>query len=162
MQPRYLLKGSITYSAAKEREDNVLHQLQYHDAQASFFSHLSKNCDWIRSAVSHHLHLGSLDRCHVAKPAEWIHGSFNVCIPVTIDRWQHQKRPGSRVIMRFPLPYRVGEEFRPGNGDEKVLCEAGAYAWLQDICPDVPIPYLYGFGLSTGENVCLLTISNNN
>ncbi|KAL4782570.1 hypothetical protein BJX76DRAFT_288518 [Aspergillus varians] len=152
MRTRYLLRGSITYSAAKEREDNVLHQLQYYDAQASFFSHLSKNSDWIRSVVSHHLHLGSLDRCHVAKPVEWIHGSFNVCIPVTIDGWKHQKQPGSRVIMRFPLPYRVGEEFRPGNGDEKVLCEAGAYAWLQEICPDVPIPYLYGFGLSTGEN----------
>ncbi|KKK15094.1 hypothetical protein AOCH_005603 [Aspergillus ochraceoroseus] len=42
--------------------------------------------------------------------------------------------------------------FRPGNGDEKVLCEAGTYAWLQDNCPDVPIPHLYGFGLSTGES----------
>ena len=158
MRTRHLLKNSISYSAAKEREDNVLHQLQYYDAQASFFSHLNNNLDWIRTVITHHLHLGSPDRCHVADPVEWIHGSFNVCIPVTIDGWRHQKQSGNRVILRCPLPYRVGEEFRPGNGDEKLLCEAGAYAWLQEVCPDVPIPYLYGFGFSTGENVCLLTV----
>ncbi|KAJ0417842.1 hypothetical protein BJY00DRAFT_288788 [Aspergillus carlsbadensis] len=39
----------------------------------------------------------------------------------------------------------------PGNGDEKVRCEAGAYAWLQENCPDVAIPELYGFALSTGQ-----------
>ncbi|RDW74445.1 uncharacterized protein DSM5745_07107 [Aspergillus mulundensis] len=150
MQTRCLLKGPITYSVAKEREDNILHQLQYHDARASFFSHLNANTDWIRRVVTHHLRLGSPERCHVSDSVEWIHGSFNVCIPVTIDRWNHQNQLGSRVMMRFPLPYRVGEAFRPGNGDEKLLCEAGTYAWLQGQCPDVPIPYLYGFGLSTG------------
>ncbi|PYI03597.1 hypothetical protein BO78DRAFT_374884 [Aspergillus sclerotiicarbonarius CBS 121057] len=151
MRTRNLLKNTITYSVAKEREDNILHQLHYHDARTSFFSHLIEHIDWIRNIVTHHLRLASLDICHVAEPKEWIHGSFNVCIPVTIDCWKHQTQPGNRVLVRFPLPYRVGEEFRPGNGDEKVLCEAGAYAWLQQNCPDVPIPYLYGFGLSTGE-----------
>lgn len=55
--------------------------------------------------------------------------------------------------MRFPLPYRVGESFRTGNCDEKIRCEAGSYAWLQKNCPNVPIPKLYGFALSTGETV---------
>lgn len=26
--------------------------------------------------------------------------------------------------------------------------------WLQENCPDVPIPHMYGFGLSTGKTVC--------
>ncbi|SMR55933.1 unnamed protein product [Zymoseptoria tritici ST99CH_3D1] len=30
-------------------------------------------------------------------------------------------------------------------------CEAAAYAWIQQFCPKVPIPQLYGFGLSSGQ-----------
>ncbi|QQK47979.1 Aminoglycoside phosphotransferase [Penicillium digitatum] len=82
---------------------------------------------------------------------DWFRGSFNVCVPVTIENWKERQQPGLRVILRFPLPYRVGEGFRPGNGDEKIRCEAGAYAWLQQNCPDVPIARLYGFAMSTGE-----------
>lgn len=54
-------------------------------------------------------------------------------------------------MLRFPLLYRVGDAFRPGKRDEKVRCEAGAYAWLEENCPDVPILKLYGFSTSTGE-----------
>ncbi|KAF7158008.1 hypothetical protein CNMCM6106_004297 [Aspergillus hiratsukae] len=53
-----------------------------------------------------------------------MHGSFNLCVPVTVEEF-------GRVIIRFPLPYRVGDSFHPGNSDEKVKCEAGTYAWLQ-------------------------------
>jgi hypothetical protein len=53
------------------------------------------------------------------------------------------------------LPYRIGEDCCPGNADEKVRCEVGIYAWLQEICPTVPISRLYGFGLSIGETVRL-------
>ncbi|TWU73930.1 hypothetical protein ED733_004282 [Metarhizium rileyi] len=42
---------------------------------------------------------------------------------------------------------------RPGNSDEKVNGEAAAYAWLQENCPSVPIPQLYGFGLSNNHRV---------
>ncbi|KAL3464559.1 hypothetical protein BJX64DRAFT_275761 [Aspergillus heterothallicus] len=119
MRMHHLLKGSIAYSVAKEREDNVLHQLQYCNAQASFFSHLKRNIAGIRRIVSHHLCLESPERCHVAGPDEWIHGSFNICILVTVDGYSHKDQPGSRVMMRFPLPCRVGEAFSPRNGDEK-------------------------------------------
>ncbi|EGE82636.2 hypothetical protein BDDG_05580 [Blastomyces dermatitidis ATCC 18188] len=63
---------------------------------------------------------------------ELVCGSFNVCILVTIDTWKDRQQQGQRVLLRFPLPYRVGEDFRPGNGDEKIRCEAGAYAWLEE------------------------------
>jgi hypothetical protein len=36
---------------------------------------------------------------------------------------------------------------------KKIRCEAGTYAWLQENCPDVLIPKLYGFSLSTAETV---------
>lgn len=102
----------------------------------------------MRAVVAHHLGLGSYAVCHVAEEENWLNGSFNICVPTTIDNWN-----GKRVLIRFPLPYRIGEAARPGNGDEKIRCEAGTYAWLQENCPDVPIPGLYGFALSTGETV---------
>lgn len=150
---RRLLRGEITYSLAKEREVNILHQLRYFDQQCRFFSYLYDRREWMKAVVVHHLGLSSADVCHVAEMAGWLRGSFNVCIPITIKGWDSRQQPGQRVILRFPLPYRVGDEFRPGNGDEKIQCEAGAYAWLQQNCPDVPIPRLYGFALSTGETV---------
>ncbi|KAJ5111872.1 hypothetical protein NUU61_001502 [Penicillium alfredii] len=97
-------------------------------------------------AVAHHLNL-SATVCHVAGIEDWLHGSFNVCVPIVIDTWNRK-----RVLLRFPLPYRVGEAYRPGNGDEKIRCEAGTYAWLQENCAGVPIPRLYGFALSSGES----------
>lgn len=144
---RRLLRQEITYSAAKEEEVNILHQLEYYDQRTQFFDNLNAKRDWIKAAVAHHLGLNSPAACHVTETEDWLHGSFNVCVPVTVDN-------GKRVLVRFPLPYRVGEAFRPGNGDEKIRCEAGTYAWLQENCPMVPIPRLYGFALSTGESVC--------
>jgi hypothetical protein len=149
---RRLIKEEITYSLAKEREVNILHQLGYYDKQCHFFSYLYDRREWMKAVVVQHLGLSSADACHVAKMEDWLRGSFNVCVPITVD-WQNRQQPGRRVILRFPLPYRVGDEFRPGNGDEKIRCEAGAYAWLQQNCPDVPIPQLYGFALTTGETV---------
>ncbi|QKX62018.1 uncharacterized protein TRUGW13939_09174 [Talaromyces rugulosus] len=151
MKTRRLLREEITYSLAKEREVNILHQLGYFDQQCRFFSRLDDRREWIKSVIAHHLGFRSTNICHVAKTEDWFRGSFNVCIPVTIDNWTDRRQPGHRVMLRFPLPYRVGEDFRPGNGDEKIQCEAGAYAWLEQNCPDVPIPRLYGFALSTGE-----------
>ncbi|KAI2722587.1 hypothetical protein CBS147332_3516 [Penicillium roqueforti] len=93
--------------------------------------------------------LSSSDKCHVSEVRYWLRGSFNICIPISIQNSRQQ--PRKRVILRFPLPYRIGDDFRPGNGDKKIQCEAGTYAWLQQNCPDIPIPRLYGFALSTGE-----------
>ncbi|KAH8729162.1 hypothetical protein BGZ61DRAFT_529415 [Ilyonectria robusta] len=42
---------------------------------------------------------------------------------------------------------KVGEASCPRNVDEKLRCEAATYIWLQQNCPDVPIPRLFGFGL---------------
>lgn len=147
-----LLHGNITLSAAKEKETNILHALGYWHQQSDFFSHLQQNRESIKSVVLHHLGLSSSGTCHVAEQNDWIHGSFNICIPITLS--SRGRAPEKRLVIRFPLPYRVGEEFRPGNADEKLRCEAATYAWLQENCPDIPIPHLHGFGLSTGEKVC--------
>ncbi|PWY96296.1 hypothetical protein BO94DRAFT_591969 [Aspergillus sclerotioniger CBS 115572] len=146
-ETRRLLRREITYESAKEKEENVLHQLGYYHQQARFFAHLDAHRSWIESVVAHHLGLKSRTECRVVETDHWLHGSFNVCIPIILgDCIQNC------VLVRLPLPYRIGEAFQPGNSDEKVRCEAGTYAWLQENCPDVPIPRLYGFALSTGES----------
>jgi hypothetical protein len=94
----------------------------------------------MKAIVAHHLNLSSSEVCHVANIDDWLRGSFNVCIPITIADWKSRQQPGNRVILRFPLPYRIGEDFSLGNGDEKIQCEAGSYAWLQQNCPDIPSP----------------------
>ncbi|PYI04805.1 hypothetical protein BO78DRAFT_347124 [Aspergillus sclerotiicarbonarius CBS 121057] len=147
---RRLLREEITYSVAKEKEVNLLHRLQYPDQQAQFFALLDDRRDWIQAVVAHHLSLKSPKNCHVADKGDWLHGSFNVCIPVTLGRPRDLQR-NKRILLRIPLPYRIGEAFRPGNGDEKIRCEAATYAWTEGNCPDVPIPKLYGFAASTGE-----------
>ncbi|PLB50327.1 hypothetical protein P170DRAFT_454881 [Aspergillus steynii IBT 23096] len=151
LKSRHLVNGSITYSAAQECERNVLHELGYWDQETNYLSYLYQNRDSIRSIVARHLGLNSPDKCHIAEPEQWMRGSFNICIPVDADG--QGPKPGIQMIIRFPLPYRVGEVPCPGNADEKIFCEAGTYVWLQANCPDVAIPHLYGFGLATGRTV---------
>ncbi|KAK2767839.1 hypothetical protein FQN54_004000 [Arachnomyces sp. PD_36] len=143
---RHPLHDDITPVAAKNKEINLLHQLRYRDQKAQFLNSIDGKRNWIKEVVARHLDLKSSHTCHVAGMENWVHGSFDVSIPITIENWQKQG-----VLLRLPLPYRVGEAFRPGNGDEKIRCEAGTYAWLQENAPDVPIPKLYGFAMSTGE-----------
>jgi len=160
LRSRRLLREEITFSVAQDKELNILHQLGYYDKKEQFFDSLYRKSNLMKSTVAHHLSLQSADACVVADMSDWLHGSFNVCVPVTISTWQEK-----RVLLRIPLPYRVGEFLQPGNGDEKIRCEAGTYAWLDENCPEVPIPRLYGFGLSTGQTVSNLTtpvINNSN
>lgn len=146
---RRTLREELTLSSAKAKETNVLHTLGYWDQRTKFFDHLDQNRSLIQVVAAHHLGLRSAAACHIADRDDWIHGSFNVCIPIVVKNGHPEKR----VIIRFPLPYRVGEAFRPGNSDEKIRCEAGTYTWLHENCPSVPIPQLFGFGLSTGQRV---------
>lgn len=151
LKPRRLLRGEITYSAAKEQDANILHELGYRDKKIQFFTYLYRNRKLIQKLIARHLGLASADACRVVEVEDWIHGSFNVCIRADIvDPNGDIKR---QVMIRFPLPYRIGESFCPGNADEKVRCEVGTYVWLKENCPNIPIPHLYGFGLSSGKSV---------
>ncbi|KAL4877851.1 hypothetical protein BJY04DRAFT_209593 [Aspergillus karnatakaensis] len=156
-QTRRLLREEITYSVAKDREVNVLHQLKYPEQQSQSFGFPEDHSDWIRSIVAYHLNL-PVNACQVADSGDWLHGGCNVCIPVVVAGLTPQCHPGNRLLVRFPLPYRVGELSKPGNSDEKVRCEAGTYAWLEESCPDIPIPRLYGFGMGSGKTRTLLTL----
>lgn len=116
-----LLRGEITYSTAKREEVNILHRLAYPAQRERFFAHILEKCTWIEAIVAHHLNLGSPSLCRMDEAENWYRGSFNFCIPVTINNWKPSEQPGSRVLLRFALPYRVDDVVRPGNGDEKFV-----------------------------------------
>lgn len=157
MTTRDLLSGPITLSSARARSSNVLHALAYPKQKEDFYKRMESHRPLIADVVAHHLGTESTE-ITVSSQDWWRHGSFNLCIPirVDVDRSAKQRVP-EFVLIRFPLPYRVGEATKPGNSDEKVNCEAATYAWLQENCPSVPIPKLYGFGLSTNQRVSALT-----
>ncbi|ODH20306.1 hypothetical protein ACO22_05916 [Paracoccidioides brasiliensis] len=145
---RRLLERQITFSEAKKEETtNILQELTYVTLAASFRDHIEKNSATIKAIVAHHLYLIPASyRVEISDRSEWLSGSFNLCVPVSI---QSQKQKDSwRVLMRFPLPYKVAG---PENGDEKIRCEAATYAWLNQECPNIPTACLHGFGLSTGQ-----------
>ncbi|KIW76720.1 hypothetical protein Z517_09164 [Fonsecaea pedrosoi CBS 271.37] len=87
----------------------------------------------------------NVSACKLSDVADWNHCSFNLRVPIHVD-WKGLER----VLFRVPLPYKIGEDLLPGNMDEKVRCEAAIYIYIHQHCPDVPIPMLLGFGVSTG------------
>lgn len=87
----------------------------------------------------------------MSETREWMRGYYNVCIPVYVDGWA--AFPGKRVLIRIPLPYKLGEANSPGKVEEKLRCEAATFIWIKEQCPEVPIPYLWGFGFPSGQCV---------
>ncbi|KAF4620088.1 hypothetical protein G7Y89_g14735 [Cudoniella acicularis] len=147
-----LIRGKTTLADALEQEENMLLDLAYPEQRIDFFVSLYSRRKDIVKLVEYHLGLTNPNAgtCRLGEVKEWIHGSFNVCIPVYVDKWK--KHPGRRVLIRFPLPYKIGESKYPGNADEKLRCEAATYIWIRENCPDVPIPHLWGFGLPGGKS----------
>lgn len=143
---RSLLHKEITYEEANSAETNILQQLGYPEERSKLYYLIYEHRDLIQRRVALHLGLRSASACRIEDPKTWRHGTFNFCVPVTVDNER-------RVLIRFPLPYRIGDKACPGNSDEKLRCEAATYAWMQQKCPGVQVPSLYGFALSTGQSV---------
>ena len=147
-----LLRGTTSIQSALEQEDDMLLELDYPEQRIDFFVSLYSKRAFIVDIVSYHLGLAPSDTCWLGDVNEWIHGSFNVCIPLYVRKLN--QHPEKCALIRFPLPYKVGESKNPGNVDEKIRCEAATFIWMQEHCPEIPIPQLYGFGLVGGQSVC--------
>lgn len=150
-----LLQGNITLESALDDDDNMLQVLTYSHERFEYYVYLLKHRVEIENIVSFHLGLKKREMCRISEVKDWRAGSFNVCIPVYVDVDANMGRSCKRVMIRFPLLYKVGEFKCPGNADEKIRSEAATYIWIQENCPTIPIPYLWGFGLSDGMSVCI-------
>lgn len=146
-----LLHGKMTLADALDEEDNMLLPLAYSSQRADFLFWIYEHREDFKALLSLHLGLANGETCRFGEFGEWKHGSFNVCIPIYIDNWR--KYPGRRVLLRLPLPYKVGESKCPGNANEKLRTEAAAFIWIRDNCPAVSTPFLWGFGFPSGQSV---------
>ncbi|PLB49352.1 hypothetical protein P170DRAFT_408496 [Aspergillus steynii IBT 23096] len=144
-----LLRGTTTLEAALKSEEDILLDLDLPEQRVDFFVSLYSNRDEIERIASYHLGLERTETCRIGGVNEWVHGSFNVCIPLYVGE---RELPEKRALIRFPLPYKVGEFKHPGNVDEKLRCEAATFIWMEEHCPEIPIPQLWGFGLVGGQS----------
>ncbi len=145
-------RGPITYSSALRKNADVINKATHLAAAEELCRVLWDSRGTIESLVRHHLWLGDRDSCTVAPCDRWIRGGFNVCVPVETRSGGAHSVP-RRLIFRCPMPHKLAEARYPGTVDEKLSCEVGTYAWMQDWCPDVRIPHLYGFGFSDHRHV---------
>lgn len=142
-----LLRGNnISLEDALTDDDNILHRLDYPQKKKELWSHLLSHKSDIEELVSFHLRA---KHCQIADESDWLSGSYNACIPVYINPPSKE-----RVLVRIPLPFKIGEANNPGNLDEKLRCEVATYIWIHENCPTVPIPSLYGFAFPDGQTVC--------
>ncbi|KDB24066.1 hypothetical protein H109_04011 [Trichophyton interdigitale MR816] len=132
-----LLRGKTTLEDALVREEDMLIRLSLVDKRFDFFLWIVQHKKEIQELVSFQLGLASPEQCRVGEVKEWLHGSFNVCVPIYVKGVTPTEK---RLLIRFPLPYKIGETNYPGNADEKLRCEVATYVWMQENCPDVPIP----------------------
>lgn len=148
-----LLRGSITLTDALDRDEDVCFQLGLVQKREDFFRMLSNAAHDIEAIVATHLAVPQSNCTMLSDIKTWRAGSYNVCIPV------HVQRPGQKyiqkVLIRFPQPYKIGEDWKPGNSEEKLRTEVATYIWMQKNCPTVPIPRLLGFGFPSGTSVRL-------
>ncbi|KAL2174969.1 uncharacterized protein P884DRAFT_207378 [Thermothelomyces heterothallicus CBS 202.75] len=139
---------SMTYEEAVEEEFNVLSRLGYSAALQTLADDLWRHRKSIEALTRHHLGLGKHDTCDVLERRHWIRGGFNICVLLKITSPGRQER---KVVFRCAMPHKLAEARYPGTVDEKLGCEVGAYVFMQENCPHIRIPHLYGFGFSDGR-----------
>lgn len=126
-------------------DNNVLIPMRYPALREAFWRSIEANKASIEEMIR--LQLG-VRSCRLSVREVWRYGSFNVAIPIRVPKMR-------TVFLRLPITYRIGEDKCPGNAEEKLRTEIAAYLWLQEHCPDVPIPTLHAFGLPDGSTVSL-------
>ncbi|KAI1126236.1 hypothetical protein F5Y10DRAFT_216389 [Nemania abortiva] len=141
-------RGPITIKSALEEETNVINWASYRTASDKFYQELWAKRDSIAALVRHHLALGPEDVCSVLPPRHWIQGGFNVCIFVEVKSGNLSRK----IIFRCPMPHKLAEARYPGSIDEKLRSEVGAYIWIEEHCPEIRSPHLFGFGRIDGRH----------
>ena len=141
---------SFTLTSATKCERNILARLRQSNATKQLFHELWRERAAIEQVVAHHLRLDKDSSCQVQGTNTWLMGQFNVCIIVHVCR---DGAMTSKMVFRFPVPHKVGEQHSPGAMDGKLRAEVATYAWIEANCPEVPIPGLRGFGLSPSLQV---------
>ncbi|CRK10016.1 hypothetical protein BN1723_009123 [Verticillium longisporum] len=141
-------QGPITIESALNEEKNLINWASYGPATNNLYQEIWEQRDSVAALVKHHMALRRQDKCIVLPPHNWIRGSFNVCIFVEVNSSGVRRK----VVFRCPLPHKLAEARYPGSIDEKSSCEAGAYVWVEENCPEIRSLHLFGFGFMDGRH----------
>jgi hypothetical protein len=127
-----------------------------------FCRRLENNRAQLEKLIARHLGIPVSDFVLLGQE-HWVWGSYNICLPLDINRTKNTLSLPPQAMLRFALPFRCGEEYSPGNVEEKLRCEAATYVWLQRNCLFIPTPRLLAMGFPGTESVCwpLLCIFSN-
>ncbi|PWY81845.1 hypothetical protein BO70DRAFT_387397 [Aspergillus heteromorphus CBS 117.55] len=133
-----LLRGSCISleDAALTDDDNILHRLDDPRKLEKFWAHLTTHQAWIKALVAYYYWT---KHCRVADEANWLFGSYDVCVPVYANGPSRD-----RVLVRISLPHK-----------EELRSEVARYFRIHENCPTVPSPTLYGFGFPDGQTTIL-------
>ncbi|CAK7210072.1 hypothetical protein SCUCBS95973_000668 [Sporothrix curviconia] len=138
----FLANGkSITREEALDRKINVVAQFTQYKAVADLKRVWDHQDDWCTLVAAH---VGvQPGRIQMSHPPAWKRGTFNLVVPMLL------KGDGvpPQVLLRVPMPAKIGEKQHQGSVADKLRCEAASYIWMQRHCPDIRIPHLYGFGI---------------
>lgn len=139
----------IGFTEAHESEEDIIRRIAWHCRAVSATADLQQQSEQGRlsSLVAHHLRIDAT-RCVTEPTDNWPAGSFNKCVPIRVDDPSVRTTAGSRLLLRVPMAHRL-----TGIVEEKMRCEVATYIWMQENCPDIPIPRLYGFGFPSGRHV---------
>lgn len=148
-----LINETMTYSHAIKTDQNIIHEQSHLPKSRCFYKQLWKSRASIEAVTRHHLNLAKDETCIIASSQDWIRGGFNLCIPINIHAAKNP-RPSKKLMLRCAMPFKTAEEYYPGTIDEKLGCETATYVWMQERCPMIPVPHLYGFGFLNGRQVC--------
>ncbi|CAK7236969.1 hypothetical protein SCUCBS95973_009788 [Sporothrix curviconia] len=164
----------VGYEDALQSGVDVVHESQQFRGVMSFWFRTSQPQQRLalERLVAQHLGVGAA-RVKISHTKMWRQGAFNLAIPVlvfdskaaaeaardpSLQAGMNGDIPASvpdsvrRVVLRLPMAAKCAEATYPGSILEKMRCETATYVWMQQHCPDVRIPHLYGFGLPTGKH----------
>lgn len=142
--------ASASFDSASNTDKNTVNELAYELASAELDETLWDQRKTIVSLSKHHLGLNSYDVCTVLPRRQWVHGAFNLAIPITVTSGTSSPKS---YMFKCAMPHKLAEAPYPGTVDEKLGSEAATYMWMQRHCADVRIPFLHGFGFSSHHHV---------
>lgn len=144
--------GSTSLSSALKNEQNMLERLSWARKNLEARDDLAAQCKQglVQDLVASHFGISekfTKTWCVVESVEEWLWGSFNWCIPIRINSGASGNKD-RKVLLRCPMEYRLRDAM-----EEKLRCEAATYIWMQENCPEIPIPQLFAFGFPDGRHV---------
>lgn len=128
---------------------NLLSRLHHSTKTIDISEFIWSQRSTVEALCAHHLGLHK-EQCVVQDKTTWMGGQFNICVLLLVTEANGATR---RKIFRCPMAHKVAETSNPGSMEEKVRVEVANYVFAETNCPEIPLPQLAGFGLSSNHRV---------